>query len=134
MASIRMLPDTVVLSNYIGEVNDVATFQETAISHVYCPVDEGSAIVNTGRRANDSIPLFIFDMRSIATDSHGNKREYLPYSQWKSLENKSNYWTINDSGRDTFKKVGSEKEYTITGFGRYKIGSPRMWHIEVSGR
>ena len=134
MASIRMLPDTVVLSNYVGEVNDVATFQETTITHVFCSVDEGSAIGNTGRKADDSVSLFIFDRRSVATDSAGNMREYLPYNQWKALSDKSGYWTLNDGGRDTFKKVGSDKEYTITDFGKYKIGSPRMWHTEVNGR
>ena len=134
MASRRVLPDTVVLSNYVGEVNDAATYQETTITHVFCSANEGSAIGNSGRMANDSVSLYIFDRQSVATDSAGNKREYLPYSQWKALADKSGYWTLNDGGRDTFRKVGFEKEYIITGFGNYKVGSPRMWHIEVTGR
>ena len=133
VATLRMLPDTVVLANYIGEVRDVAAYQITIMNHVYCPEVEGSAVSTPGRRKNDSAQLYFFDKRSIATDENGNKRTYLPYELWKALEDKTPYWTLCDGGRDTFRKQGSGKELYVTGFAHYVVGTARMWHFEVFG-
>lgn len=129
-----MLPDTVVLANFIGEVRDVATYQITILTHVYCPFGDGSAVDTTGRRKNDSAMLYIFDKRTIATDEDGNQRTYLPYEQWKDLDDKTPYWTLCDGGRDTFRKQGSGKELYVTGFTHLTAGTARMWHFEVQGQ
>ncbi len=135
MASRRILRDTVVLANYIGEVNDVATFQYTTLKNVYCYSDDGVAVDNNGRRGNDSAHLYIFDTVSIGWDNNGNPRKYLPYELWRALQDKSGFWTLYDGGKDTFYKVGNpEKSYRVTSFSKLKNGSPRMWHFEVNGR
>ena len=133
MASRRILKDTVVLANYIGEVDDVATYQYTTIKNVYCYEAEGVNVSTIGRRGDDKATLFIFDTVSKAYDSEENKRSYLPYSLWKNLPDKSGFWTIGDEGYDTFRKIGTDKPHRITSFIRLRAGSSRMWHFEVEG-
>lgn len=135
VAGRRMLPDEVVLANYLGEVDDVSTYQFTTIKPVYCYSGDGSSTDNTGRRKNDSATLFIFDKASKAYDSDGNVREYIDHTLWKALPDKSGFWTLDDGGRDYFRKIGiPDREYRITSFQKLKAGSPRMWHFEVTGR
>ena len=134
MATLRMLPDTVVLANYIGEVKDVATYQITYLKHVYCPDYEGSGVTTPGKRKTDSGMLYIFDMNSVAYDEDGNQRTYQPYDVWKALDDKTPYWTLCNGGRDTFKKEGSRSELTVVGFSHMVAGTSRMWHFEVEGQ
>lgn len=134
MASRRMLIDTAVLMNYVGEVDDVATYQETTLLHCYCPVNEGADLNMQGKKANDSGRLYIFDEKTVALSEDGTARSFMAYDQWKSLDDKSQHWTISDKGTDYFKKVGSSLKLRITGFAHKKAGSRRMWHYEVDGR
>ena len=134
MASRRMLIDTVVLMNFIGEVDDVAAFQETTLLNCYCPLNEGADLNIQGKKANDSGRLYIFDEKTVALSDNGEPRSFLPYDQWKSLDDKSKYWTISDKGTDYFRKNGSSLKLRITGFAHKKAGSKRMWHYEVDGR
>lgn len=134
MASLRMLTDTVVLYNYIGEVHDKATYQETILTRCYCPLDEGADLNIQGKKPNDSARLYLFDFRTIAKASDGTPRIYLPYSQWKPASNKSAYWTLSDKGTDYFLKSGSSTKLRIVGFSHKKAGTRRMWHFEVDGQ
>ncbi len=134
MASRRILKDTVVLANFIGEVNDVATFQYTTLKNVYCYSGDGAAVDNVGKRGSDSVTLYIFDSVSTASDDQGNKRSYLDQDEWDELQGKSGYWTLHDGGRDTIRKAGETKEYRVMSSSRLVAGTRRMWHFEVSGR
>lgn len=134
MASLRLLVDTVVLYNYIGEVNDEATYQETIFKRCYCPLNEGADLNMQGKKANDSARLYLFDGKTIAVGTDGTERKYLPYSQWKDAEDKTAYWTLSDKGTDYFKKSVGNTKLRIVGFSRKKTGTRRMWHFEVDGR
>lgn len=134
MANLRMLNDTVILYNYIGEINDVATFQETTLSHCYCTMNEGADLNMQGKKANDSARLYIFDANTVATAADGTMRTFLPYADWIKSENKDLYWTLSDKGEDYFKKAGTDNGFRIVGFSHKKAGTRRMWHFEVNGR
>lgn len=134
MARGRMINDTVVLYNYIGEVDDEATFQETVLEHCCCPLNEGADLNIQGKKANDSARLYIFDANTTAVSNSGTKRAYLPYAEWLKADDKDRYWTLSDKGTDYFKKVGSDTRLRIVGYSRKHTGSKRMWHFEVDGR
>lgn len=134
MASRRFLTDTVLLFNYVGEVNDEATYQETIIKRCYCLTDKGVSLGSQGSKANDNCKLYIFDCHSIALSPDGSVRTYLPYEDWESNDCKSRYWTLSDKGNDYFKKVESDNNFKITSFSKKNVGSHRMWHFEVNGK
>lgn len=134
MASRRVLPDTVVLSNYVGEVNDVATYQTTVLKHCYCPVEEGAAQRLPATSEADEGVVYIFDRNTVATDESGNVRTYLSYDLWRIVTDKTPYWTLNTDGKDKFKKYATRREYRIESFAHRVNGSPRMWHFEVRGK
>lgn len=134
MASKRMLIDTVILMNYIGEVNDEASYQETVLKFCYCYTNEGADLNAQGRKSNDSGKLYIFDDRTVALAEDGSQRTYIPYSEWRKLDDKSKHWTISDCGTDYYRKAGSDCRLKITGFARKAVGTRRMWHFEVNGK
>lgn len=134
MASRRILPDTVVLANYVGEVDATATYQYTTLKHCYCPVEEGAASGLPVRRETDDGMLYIFDRNTRATDESGNVRQFLAYDLWKAIADKTPFWTLNTEGKDKFRKVGTRREYKIESVAHKVNGSPRMWHYEVKGR
>lgn len=133
MATKRMLIDVVHLFNYVGEINDVATYQETILKNVYCPLNEGTTENKQGRTGKDSATLYIFDMNTKAVSKNGKVRTYLPYEKWIYLDDKSKYWTIGDYGQDYFVKEGHEEEMQINSFSHKTTGTRRMWHMEVKG-
>ncbi|MBQ2973330.1 MAG: hypothetical protein IJE19_03150 [Clostridia bacterium] len=132
MASKRLLKDTVVIKNYIGEVNDTATYQETILEHCYCPCNYGVGTDGHGRNSIDNTRLYIFDCKTVAKSSDGKKRSYLPYQSWILSESKEDYWTLNDAGDDYFVKEGVE--FCIIDFSYKNEGTRRMWHFEVDGK
>lgn len=134
MARFRMLNDTVVLYNYIGEVDDEAAYQETTLSYCYCPLNEGADLNLQGKKANDSARLYIFDANTVATAADGTKRTFLPHDEWITSDCKGSYWTLSDKGDDYFKKAGAKTRLRVVGFSHKKAGSRRMWHFEVDGR
>ena len=135
MPSKRILRDSVVLYNYIGEVDDVATYEESVISHCYCIVTEGAALNDQGRKGQDSARLFIFDKGTVATSTNGLRKTYLPYKEWEALKDKSAYWTLHDNGRDYFiKSDEGGRKFKVTDFRHKKAGSKRMWHFEVNAK
>lgn len=131
MSSKRLLKDTVLLKNYIGEINDVATYQETIFECCYCSCVFGAGIGNHGKNAADSGRLYIFDYKSKAKSINGKVRTFLPYREWLKAKNKDEFWTLSDIGRDFF--VKDYTEYRIVGFSHKTTGSKRMWHFEVDG-
>lgn len=134
MASYRILRHTVLLSNYVGEVNDVATYQVTVLRHCYCPADEGISVGSHGKQPNDNSTLYIFDYRTVAESENGIPRKYLPYQEWKKLTDKTPYWTLSDRGEDFFHRLDGHTDFRINGFSHKVIGTRRMWHFEVSGK
>lgn len=134
VASLKMLPDTVVLYNYIGEVNDEATYQETVLTRCYCPLNEGADLNLQGKKANNSARLYIFDAKTVARSSEGTARTFLPYHQWKDAADKSAYWTLSDKGTDYILKQGGNTKLRVIGFAHKKNGSRRMWHYEVDAQ
>ena len=134
MASRRMLADTVELYNYLGEIDDEATYQKTILRHCYCPTNQGVGRGNQGKIPNDTATLYIFDAGTVAEAEDGSRRSYIPYSEWEDLPDRSRYWTLDDSGDDFFRKSGSEEKFRIAGVSRRKAGTRRMWHFEVSAR
>lgn len=134
MANKRILTDSVALFNFVGEINDEAIYQETNITQCYSSTNEGVSINSQGSKANDSSKLYIFDSHSVASSPDGSVRTYLPYDDWILLEEKGQYWTLNDKGTDYFKKVDDNNKFKITSFSRKNIGSQRMRHFEVIGK
>lgn len=136
MASRRILPDRVTIHNYVGEVDDAATYQATIIEHCYCPLTEGLEADGRGKRASDRTTLYIFDRASSAHDSEGNPRTYLAYNLWKLLspEDKKNFWTIGDTGKDFVQKPGHVEKLYFQSFAHHTNGSKRVWHFEVHFR
>ncbi|MBQ4447423.1 MAG: hypothetical protein II897_03930 [Clostridia bacterium] len=129
----KMLIDTVELFNYVGEVNDEASYQKTVFSKCYCPLDEGAALSVIGRTPIDGGKLYLFDMTTKAKDGFGNPVSYLPFPDWNALADKTGYWTLSDKGTDYFVKAGSANKLRINSFSRKKTGSRKMWHFEVVG-
>lgn len=137
MASRRILVDTVDLYNYIGEVDDVATFQKTVIRNCYCEVKVGiGRTKDSSRTPQDRARLYIFDKGSTACSPEGVERSYLPYEQFMALdaESKASYWTLCDEGDDYILKAGYQHKFKIIGFSYLKNGSQRMWHFEVDAQ
>lgn len=134
MASRKILKETIVLSNYLGEVNDFAAYQDTILTFCYCTDSESVSKGRPATKENESVRLYLFDFKTLASSSTGKKRTYLPYEQWKALDDKSSYWTLNDNGRDYFVKEGQRDKRTITGFSHKTTGSRRMWHFEVDAK
>lgn len=134
VASRRILVDTVTLCNYIGEVNDIATYQETILRYCYCPTDKGIGNGLHAKKPSESARLYLFDYNTVAESPDGQRRSYLPYDQWKSAEDKSAYWTLHEGGRDFFVKEGHASRFEITRFSHKTAGTKRMWHFEVDAK
>lgn len=134
MASNRILKDTVTLYNYVGEVNDIATYQETILRHCYCTANDGVAHGLHAKRKSETSRLYVFDNKTVAVSPDGVNRTYLPYRQWRELEDKSAYWTLTDNGNDYFVKQGLNARFEVTAFSHKTAGTRRMWHFEVDGK
>lgn len=134
MASRRILKDTVELYNYVGEVNDIATYQKTILRYCYCPSDKGIGNGLHAKKSAETSRLYIFDYKTVAEAPEGHKRSYLPYEQWKKAEDKSSYWTLSDYGDDFFIKEGNTARFSITKFSHKYAGSRRMRHFEVDAK
>lgn len=134
MATDRMPKCTVILRNYVGEIDDVATYQTTTLRNCYCIVEEGVALGNQGRHPADMGTLYIFDKDVIAIAEDGSSRSYVPFDVWKNLDDKSAFWTISDKGTDEFQKQGTSRILKITSFVHRVAGTKRMWHFEVKGK
>lgn len=158
MATKRMCQQTVMLYNYVGEVNGRATYVVTYLHNVKCIVYRGASPSSQGRGENDTARLYIFDDILIATNEKGEEVQYKPHEEWSLLENKSGYWTLNHDGDDFFYDC-EEQEHTVVGeavagnffagqgiaaphhgrkfkvigFKRLDYGSRRIQHFEVDG-
>ena len=137
MPSPRMLPDIVTLFNYVGEVDDVATYQKAIISRCYCPMNDGSMPTGNGTAPSNRVALYIFDRDSRVTDESGNKLTYIPFEEWDAKADKSGFWTLRDGpSRDYFIKTGrvaDPRKVPVTRVAHLTGGTPRMWHFEVQG-
>ena len=133
MKTHRMLEETVTLYNYIGEVNDEATYEKTILKHCYCVLNEGASVNGIGHKPNNSAKLYIFDEKTLAVSENGTLKTFLPYEQWKYTENKSSFWTLSDCGKDYFQKTGSSTRLRISSYSRKAVGRKIMWHFEVNG-
>lgn len=141
MPNRRMLNHTVVVYNYIGEINDVATYQPTVISQCCCPSVNGTT---QGLKPNNTATLYVFDVNSKVTSPDGAVRRFIPYDEWLITPDakKSKYWTLSDRGTDFFTKgrvVHSVRDdvadkFKIVSVQRFEAGSKRMWHWEVVGK
>ena len=128
----RILKDTVILHNSLGEIEDRNVYQDTILTSCYCPIDEGTDLTNQGKKSNNSAKLYLFDFKTKAKSVNGSIRTYLPYDKWVKLTDKSKYWTLNPNGDDYFTKEGCRKVRIIK-FSHKVAGSRRMWHFEVEG-
>ena len=130
MASRRMLPHTVRLFNYIGEVDDVAEYQESIIRFCYCTWIEGASSASS---PSDSAKLYVFDANSIVTSPGGTRRTFVPPEEWSDCCGKAMHYTFSDNGNDYFQMETGEK-FLIRHYRHMKAGSKRMWHFEVEGK
>lgn len=129
MASRRMLSDSVHLFNYIGEVNDVAQYQESIIHNCKCIVKKGAG---SGKTPSDSAKLYVFDYGSTVKSVYGQKITELSPEEWENCTSKSWHYTFSTDGKDYF-EYGGEK-FTITSVSHRVAGSRRMWHYELEAR
>lgn len=129
MASRKLLIHSAKLLNFIGEVDNVATFHETNVNHCYCPLLSGASLSRQGRNGDDSTRLYIFDSGATMTGQDGAAAKYMPYSQWAKLEDKAGFWTVSDKGND-YVIVSGIKMRIVKAVHR-KNGSRRMWHWEI---
>lgn len=135
MPSPRMLPDTVKLYNYVGENGDAAVYLTATIKNCRCIVQRKTSVSTKGSSPSDGVNLYIFQHGSTVTDTDGNSLTYVPYQDWDRLADKSKCWTLHSGNacKDYFTVNGEPAKIAITGFVRRFVGSPRMWHFEVSG-
>lgn len=141
MASRNMLPDTVTLYNYAGEINDVATYEKTIIEHVRCAVTKTTDLDKQGKKVGDFARLYIFDKASSAKSEDGNEKAYMPYDDWLEADNKAAYWTLGD-GEDFFVAGRCEESippnqgnvFRIRSGKHLHAGSRRMWHWHIEGK
>lgn len=131
MANPRLLKDTVQLKNYIGEVNDVATYQTTIIERCYCPYTVGTGVDKHGIMPPNRATLYIFDENSAASAVGGGKRSYLPFEQWDALPDadKAGYWTIGMQDKFIIDGI----TFSVCSSKHLVQGTRRMWHFEVIG-
>lgn len=134
VASRRILTDTVTLYNYVGEVDDVATYQPTILRYCYCNGNKGVGNSRPAKRPAETARLYLFDFTTVAESPDGVRRSYLPYDEWKKSTVKGAYWTISTSGDDFFVKEGDSARYDITKFSHKDTGTRRMWHFEVDAK
>lgn len=127
-------PHTVHLFNFVGEVNDVATYQEAVIKHCYCNLDDGVTQSNAGKTTNDTARLYIFKRDAKIVSASGAAMSYLPFEAWMALEDKSGFWTINPNGKDYFVLEGRTSRLKVQRFADNEVGSRRVWHFEVDGK
>lgn len=126
-----MLPHTVHLFNYIGEVNDEAQYQESIIHFCFCMMNEGSG---SAKSPSDSAKLYIFDANSVIESLNGSPRTYVSPDKWKKMCcDRSNHFTISDDGMDYFQKDDGE-QFLIKSVSHKVAGTRRMWHFEVVGK
>lgn len=129
-----MTPHTVHLFNFVGEVKDVATYQEAVIQNCYCNLDDGVTSINSGRTTNDTARLYIFKRDMKVKSPDGAAMKYLPFEKWMELADKTGYWTINPNDRDYFVMDGRTSRLKVKRFADNEVGSRRMWHFEVDGK
>ena len=130
----NMIPHTVHLFNYVGEVNDVAKYQEVVIKRCYCNISEGVGTSSSGKKTNDAVKLYIFKRDSIVLSSAGSPVRYIPIDKWEELKAKTGYWTINPNDKDYFVLDGRKERFKVKSVADNEVGSHRMWHYEVSGK
>ena len=139
MASKRMCPQTVVLHNYVGEVNGRATYAVTYLHNVKCIAYRGVSSPAQGRGEANTSKLYIFDDILYAANENNREVQYMLYEDWKQLEDKSGYWTLNPEGDDFYYETKEDhvtpygRKFKVKGFKRLDQGSPRMVHFEVDG-
>lgn len=134
VATRRMLSDTAIISNYIGEVNDTEVTQETVLRYCSCQTADGVILNTKGRAPADTASLYIFDHTTKAFSPDGKPRKYIPFQEWSRLEDKTGFWTISDEGRDRFWNVKDGRKYLVKSFSHLVAGSRRMHHFEVSAK
>jgi len=158
MASKRMCPQSVVLYNYVGEVNRRASYAITILHNVRNIVYRGAASSGQGRGEADTSKLYIFDDILFATNEKGEEVQYKPYEEWVKLIDKGKYWTLSPDGDDFYYDIDNDtptisgsatagaaiagegnvstyygKKFKVKGFKRLNVGSPRLAHFEVDG-
>lgn len=132
--------DTVTIYNYVGEVNDEATFQLTVLRGVHVNYVKGVTRTINGDTVTDKISLLVFHK------DFERQKPYMPYKAWLALEDKSPYWTLSPKDKivlgesayaipyGTIKGLESVYEcFEITNIAPYTKGSKSLWHIEVGG-
>lgn len=137
MATKRMCPQTVMLYNYVGEVDDRASYAVTYLHNVKCVSYRGINPTTQGRGEADTAKLYIFDDILYAADTEGNEVQYMVYENWKKLDKKTGYWTLNPDGYDFFYEGDTlphtGPKFKVNGFKRLDQGSRRLVHFEVDG-
>lgn len=134
----KLLNDTITLFNYIGERDMVAVYNITVLKNVFVEITSGSSSSTQGDTPQDSAKLFIFDRK---VESLRGK-EYLNYYDWLNSNNKTDFWTLRNDGKDYFTLGIAEAEspelcddaYVIKSAIHLKKGTARMWHWEIDGR
>lgn len=136
MATKRVCPDTITVFNFLGENEQgKAMYSSAVLRNVHVHIGEG---LGKTHLSNDTTRLHVFDGTVKAS------KPFLPYSQWKDIVNKDEYWTLNPDERDYFalgkKEMNGEElpttctMYRINKVVRRKIGQRRMWHWRVEAQ
>lgn len=138
MPSHRMMPHTITLFNYVGEVNGEATFNKTIIRGVMIDENFGARQSMQGLSADDTAALYIFDVNASAESEEGFEREYLSHAEWQENEAKSMYWTLCEKdyfvmGETDVSVPYDIKSFKINHYQRYDMGTRKMRHFEVYG-
>lgn len=129
-----MLPHTVHLFNFVGEVNDTATYQEAVIRNCCCQGKDGVGTSGSGKKTNDNVTLYIFKRDSLVKSPEGKDLTYIHFDKWVKLADKTGFWTINPNDKDYFILEGHAEHLKVKSFQDLEMGSKRMWHFEVEAR
>lgn len=128
-----MLRHVVYLFNYVGEVDEKATYQQAVIRNCYCPIEDSMRTSDSGLKTADNVKMYVFKRTSSVRSTSGSRLKYIPYDKWEKLASKTGYWTINP-GKDYFVRSDRQERIRVKSFSDRESGSQRMWHFEVIGK
>ncbi len=136
-----MCTETATMFNYIGEVNGTATYIKTLLKNVKAERKFSRKETGTGFMPANEGKVYFFDSFSEAEDLDGNGKTYLPPDEFKNAEDKDNYFTFSEFGKDYIvfgvsnadKPNQEPKAMKIEGCNHLMSGSQRMhhWRIDI---
>src|SRR5665647_63962 len=96
--------NTVTLYNFVGEINDTATYTVAVLRNVSLMKNMGTRLSAQGKQPENVTKLYLFDNQATAELADETEITYLTYEDWVLLSTaqKALHWTLSDKGDDYF--------------------------------